>query len=573
MDPFVLLDDARRGSATLLTGLRRVDPVTLESLDETLRHGWAEGLHAFAWLPYDLGEAHAGLRDTAPGAVYWFQDRAAADPVDVLPDDGHAWLADVAHDVDRAHFGVAVADLQEVIAAGTSYQINYTHQVTGRLVGDPMALYARLRRRQPAAYGALARLPAPAAPWTLSLSPELFIRVADGSAVARPMKGTAPAWTDPVALREDPKNRAENLMIVDLLRNDLSRVAVPGTVAVSRLFEVERVGDLWQMTSTVSGRLVPGTTPADLLAATFPCGSITGAPKLASMRLIRRAERDGRGLYTGSLGLIDPATDELGWAMNLSIAIRTLEVDGEGRVRLGIGSGVVADSTPDGEWAECLAKAAFATGLRPTVTLKETLRVVDGVAPLGTRHQARLTASARELGFGPVEAVVEAAVRDTPTGAWRVAIDVAPTGAASVTRTPLEPPLSQVRLRLAEAPWVPGPLARYKTSARGLYDDAVRAASAAGAFDTIGFDAHGRILEGGRTSVFALLDGRWVTPPLDLGILDGVQRSAVLSDPALLGAGSVAEYPLTLAELRRADAIAVTNAVRGIVAARLEESP
>ena len=130
-----------------------------------------------------------------------------------------------------------------------------------------------------------------------------------------------------------------------------------------------------------------------------------------------------------------------------------------------------------------------------------------------------------------------------------------------------------MRLRLADAPWVPGPLARHKTSARGLYDDAVRAASAAGAFDTIGFDAHGRILEGGRTSVFALLDGRWVTPPLDLGILDGVQRSAVLSDPALLGAGSVAEYPLTVAELRRADAIAVTNAVRGVLAARLEESP
>ncbi|HSO69298.1 MAG TPA: bifunctional anthranilate synthase component I family protein/class IV aminotransferase [Arachnia sp.] len=573
MDPFVLLDDARRGSATLLTGLSRVTPVTLEGLDEALRHGWAEGLHAFAWLPYDLGEAHAGLRDAAPGALYWFQDRVAADPVTVLPDDGLGWLADVAHDVDRAHFGSAVADLQEAIAAGTSYQINYTHRVTARLVGDPMALYTRLRRRQPAAYGALAHLPAPAAPWTLSLSPELFIHVADGSAVARPMKGTAPARTDPGTLREDPKNRAENLMIVDLLRNDLSRVAVPGTVAVSRLFDVERVGDLWQMTSTVTGRLVPGTTPADLLAATFPCGSITGAPKLASMRLIRGAELDGRGLYTGSLGLIEPADDELGWAMNLSIAIRTLEIDGEGRVRLGIGSGVVADSTPDDEWAECLAKAAFATGLSPTVTLKETLRVVDGVAPLGARHQARLTASARELGFGPVDAVVETAVRDTSAGRWRVAIDVDPTGTASVTRTPLEPALAQVRLRLADAPWVPGPLARHKTSARGLYDEAVRAASAAGAFDTIGFDAQGRILEGGRTSVFALLDGRWVTPPLDLGILDGVQRSAVLSDPALLGAGSVAEYPVTVADLRRADAVAVTNAVRGVLPARLEESP
>lgn len=571
MDPFVLLDDARRGSATLLTGLRRVTPVTLGTVDAALATGWAEGLHCFAWLPYEFGEAIAGLRDEGHGALYWFTDRAAADPLAVLPADAHAWLADVAHDVDFAHFSARVADVQEAIAAGTSYQANYTHRVTGRLVGSPEALYARLRERQPVAYGVLAHLPPPAAPWTLSLSPELFMHVEGGTAVARPMKGTAPAATDASALRDDPKNRAENLMIVDLLRNDLSRVAVPGTVGVSRLFEVERVGGLWQMTSTVSGRLVPGTTPSGLLAATFPCGSITGAPKLASMRLIREVEREGRGLYTGSLGLLEPSDDDLGWRMHLSIAIRTLEIDAEGAVRLGIGSGVVADSTADAEWAECLAKAAFVATLEPTVTLKETLRVVDHTATLGQRHQARLSASARELGFAAVGGVIDEAVRATPAGRWRVAVDVSPDGSFSVARTSLDEVESDVRVRLADHPWVPGPLARHKTSARALYDEAISDADAVGAFDTIGFDDAGRVLEGGRTSVFAHLDGRWVTPPLDLGVLDGVQRAAVLADPGLLGAAAVHEHPLTVAELRRADAIVVTNAVRGVLPARLEE--
>ncbi|MHA6525364.1 bifunctional chorismate-binding protein/class IV aminotransferase [Tessaracoccus sp. G1721] len=571
MEPFVLLDDAASGASTLLSGFRRVSEVQLDSLDAALRAGWDEGLHCFAWLPYEFGEAIMGLCADGRAALYWFESRTATDADAWLPEDRHAWLADVVHDVDLPHFRDRVAQLQEAIAAGTTYQVNFTHEVTARLVGEPSALYARLRQRQPVAFGALSHLPPPAAPWTLSLSPELFLQVEGGTVVARPMKGTAPADSDPEALRLDPKNRAENLMIVDLLRNDLSRVALPGTVAVPRLFDVERVGSLWQMTSTVTGTLAPGTTPAALLAATFPCGSITGAPKLASMRLIRATEGGGRGLYTGSLGTIEPAADSLGWRMGLSIAIRTLEIGDDAGVRLGIGSGVVADSTAAAEWEECLAKAAFATTLEPTVTLKETLRVVDGVAPLAARHQARLDASASALGFGTVAGVIEAAVRDTPAGRWRLSLDVTPAGEVTATRTPLDPDPPEVRVRLATAPWAPGPLARHKTSARALYDEAVGDAVGRGCFDTIGFDASGRVLEGGRTSVFALVDGRWATPPLALGILDGVQRAAVLAEPGLLGADTVSEEILTVDQLRRADAVVVTNALRGILPARLEE--
>ncbi|MBB1484877.1 chorismate-binding protein [Tessaracoccus sp. MC1865] len=569
MDPFVLLDDALAGRATLMTDLARVDSVTLGTIDASLDAGWREGLHAFAWLPYDMGEAALGIGGDARGALFWFADRSEVDAEEFLPH-SPAWLTGTAHDVDRAQFSAGIEAVKEAIASGETYQVNYTHRILSRAVGDPRALYRRLRSRQPVSFGVLARLPEPAAPWTLSLSPELFINVEGSHAVSKPMKGTAPVTEHPSTLSRDPKNRAENLMIVDLLRNDLSRVAVPGSVDVPMLFEVERVGRLWQMTSTVRAELVPGTTPGHLLAATFPCGSITGAPKIASMHLIRALERDRRGLYTGSLGVIAPHDGPLGWHMTLSIAIRTVEIDGN-TARLGIGSGVVADSTADAEWAECRAKAAFAGSLLPTVHLREAIRVVDGVAPLADRHQERLSRSAAALGLPPATGVVHDAVRDAPSrGGWRLSVDLAPDGVVTVGVSPLEAVATPVRLILCGEPWEPTPLAGFKTTDRSHYDRALAAAAERGAFDAIGFDSGGRVLEGARTSVFALLDGRWVTPPLTLGILDGVQRAAVLADPALIGADEIDEAEFTVDRLLGAERLIVTNGLRGCLEATLE---
>ncbi|MDO5501387.1 MAG: anthranilate synthase component I family protein, partial [Propionibacteriaceae bacterium] len=365
---FVGLEDAHSGRRILLTGWERTDLIDLTTIDGVLADGWRRGWHGFAWLPYDLGEAHLGVRGRAPGAIHWFADRDEGPITHRKQSEG--WLAGPSHDIGEAEFRARIGDVHEAIAAGTTYQINFTHRITARAAGDPVELYRRLFERQPVAFGVLAHLPEPSAPWTLCLSPELFLRVDGGVATTKPMKGTAPAETDPGALSGDPKNRAENLMIVDLLRNDLSRVAVPGTVEVPALFEIEQVGALWQMTSTVRAELRPGTTPGELLAATFPCGSITGAPKLAAMSLIRELERSPRGLYTGSLGLIEPSDDALGWRATLNIAIRTLEIDPDApghNAQLGIGSGVVADSTAEDEWAECVAKAGFITGAGPTV--------------------------------------------------------------------------------------------------------------------------------------------------------------------------------------------------------------
>lgn len=571
---FVSLDDAHTGRSILLSSLQRTDLVDLETIDGVLADGWRRGWHAFVWLPYSLGEAHHGIRGNARGALYWFATREEAG-LRRQPG-GAGWLTDAAADLDEARFAARIADVQEAIAAGTVYQINFTHRIAARFAGDPVALYRRLFKRQPVAYGVLAHLPEPAAPWTLSLSPELFLRVDAGVVTTQPMKGTAPADTDPRALSSDPKNRAENLMIVDLLRNDLSRVAVPGTVEVPALFEVERVGQLWQMTSTVRAELLPGTTPGRLLGATFPCGSITGAPKLAAMELIRDLEQDPRGLYTGSLGLIEPDGGPLGWRATLSIAIRTVEIAPRApghNARLGIGSGVVADSTAEAEWAECRAKAAFAGGVGPTVDLIETMRVIDGVAPLAARHEDRLNRSAAALGFAPVDGVIRRAVNDTPPGGWRVRLQVRPDGAVDVTRSPLDEVVGPITLRLAPEPWEAHALARHKTTTRAHLDEAQRAAAARGAFDAVGYDAHGRVLEGARTSLFARIDGRWLTPPLSLGILDGVQRAEVLAHPALLDTDDITEEAFTVTDLLRADAVAVTNAVRGVLTATLEDTP
>ncbi|MDO5677933.1 MAG: bifunctional anthranilate synthase component I family protein/class IV aminotransferase [Propionibacteriaceae bacterium] len=570
-EPFVLLDDAHTGEATLLTGLQRVDEVRFATIDGVLADGWQRGWHAFTWLPYSLGEAELGIRDGGPGAIFWFGHRST-DAETTWLKQSEGWLAGAEPDVTKDEFGAGIAQVHDAIAAGTTYQINYTHRVTARFAGDPVELYRRLRERQPVAYGVLAHLPAPAAPWTLSLSPELFVRVEGGVAITKPMKGTAPAHTDPAELSSDPKNRAENLMIVDLLRNDLSRVSKPGTVEVSGLFETERVGQLWQMTSTVRAELLPGTTPGGLLAATFPCGSITGAPKLASMALIRDVEHDPRGLYTGSLGLLEPDDSPLGWRGVLNIAIRTLEIDpaAPGRnARLGIGSGVVADSTADAEWEECRVKAGFARGVGPTVSLIETLRVIDGVAPLGARHQARLTSSAAALGFhGVAGDAVAKAVAALPPGDWRLRLQVSPSGVIDATHTPLDETSGPVRIVLCAEPWWQDrSLARHKTTHRAHFEDAYTEAQQQGAFDAIGWDVDGQVLEGTRTSVFALLDDGWVTPPLTLGVLDGVQRAAVLSDPALIGATEIREAAFTVEQLRQARRIVLTNAVRDILTA------
>ncbi|WP_127996566.1 aminodeoxychorismate synthase component I [Piscinibacter defluvii] len=601
--PFVLLDDrdssAEHPTSRLYTGFVREhrcsDPATLEAVCAALEADQRAGLHAVLLADYEWGAKllGAGVRERDRDAslrVLMFEclERLARAQVDerlaTLADEPCGTL-DLHASVTGEEFGAAIARIHAAIADGETYQVNYTYRLTGRAYGEPLVLYRALRTRQPVAYGAFVALPEGAC--VLSLSPELFVRHAGGLATARPMKGTAGRITAPEGDSEtarllslDVKNRAENLMIVDLLRNDLGRIAETGSVAVPELFAIEPYATVFQMTSTVQARLRPEVDLAALLRAVFPCGSITGAPKHHTMGLIAAIESTPRGLYCGAIGWLEaaPPGRRLG-DLCLSVAIRTLvlgapQADGTRPLRLGIGAGIVKDSVAADEYEECRLKARFLTGLDPGFELFETvLARGDGSLPYLERHLARLQRSAAALGFEFDRDAAREALHDAAGQGdgrpQRLRLALAKNGRLGLSRAPLAP-LAEAVVDLLIAPQrLPDadPLAAHKTTRRAHYDAGVRAAEAAGAFDSLFLGADDRLVEGGRSSVFVRLDGRWWTPPLADGALPGVMRSVLLDDPAW----QAAERRLDLRDLARAEALVVCNALRGVLPARLRQ--
>jgi para-aminobenzoate synthetase/4-amino-4-deoxychorismate lyase len=617
-EPFALLDDAGASDAVptsrLYTGFVRehrcTDPAELDATWAAVQadlRGPAP-LHAVLLADYEwgaqlIGNAHHPAPADEPAALrllmFRRMARLSADAVSAwlaAQDDGApAGTLGLTPSVDDAAFDAAIAAIHAAIADGETYQVNYTYRLDGQAWGEPLALYRRLRERQPVPYGALIALPArsdDARRWVLSRSPELFLRHEAGLVTARPMKGTARRVAgDPLGdsetareLAGDTKNRAENLMIVDLLRNDLGRIATIGSVQVPQLFEIEPYATVFQMTSTVVARAQSSVDFPALLRATFPCGSITGAPKRHTMHWIERLESTPRGLYCGAIGWVDAAQDGAQRCEDfcLNVAIRTLTL-GEARnglrpLRLGVGAGIVMDSVAADERAECRLKARFLTALDPGFELFETMRGEPhyGIA-LMDEHLARLSRSAQALGFA-FDATAAHALLDeaeqTLTGPTRLRLALAHDGRLSLRQaalTPLPAERDGVRsapVRLVLSPQrLPdaAPLAAFKTTLRAHYDAGVAAAEAQGAFDSLFFTRDGRLVEGGRSSVFLRLDGRWWTPPVSDGALPGVMRALLLADPLI----AAAERSLTLADLQRAEAIWVSNALRGVLRAEL----
>jgi len=612
--PFALLDDATSG---MTGGERRSRWYTgyageffrpagvLNGLDDDLRAAWREGLHALIVAPYEFGEPLVGLPTSTetssvlPGhdgrlRVLLFRSMQVLSPaeVDALFDAwpeaaGAAGLFDCAASVDHTTYTRAIARIHDWIAAGDTYEVNYTYRLRMSAFGAPAALYRRLRARQPVPYGAFIGLPEGGA--ILSCSPELFFSHHAGKLIARPMKGTAPATGDvevdetrAIALAADEKNRAENLMIVDLLRNDLGRLARPGSVRVPALFEVTPFGSVLQMTSTVEAEVLPATGLADCLRALFPCGSITGAPKRRTMEIIDALEPEPRGLYTGAIGWIDAPTDDraMGDAC-FSVAIRTLVLSAPGtdslrKGELGIGSGIVHDSVADDEYAECQLKARFVTALDPGLSLFETMRATRDGVPLLDRHLARLERSARAFGF-PFERaemateVARACALLQGADDFRMRLSLERDGKVSITAAPLPPLRAPVSLRVAEQTReAVHSLPSHKTNLRAAYDAAWQAAEREGAFDAVFFNGDGTLAEGGRSTVLVKLDGAWWTPPLSAGVLPGVMRAVLLEDATPWLGGPLRERVLTRADVARAEAIAVCNALRGVVPAHFE---
>ncbi len=576
--PFVLLDDAREDG----TGARLYrDPVEIVVATRTedvapalarLRDAGARGLHAAGYLAYEAGAAlmPRGLRardgDTP---LLWFGlfDRCEAlkphAVAALLPDAAGAWAAGPVPRIGRDAYDEALAQVLEMIRAGDIYQANLTLRADVPIAGDPLALYARLRHGSAAGHGALV---ATGERHLVSLSPELFFALDDRALTCRPMKGTAARGDTPeedaarvAALGRDPKQRAENLMIVDLMRNDLSRVAVPGSVAVPALFTVESYPTIHQMTSTVTATLARARDAVDVIAAMFPCGSITGAPKQRSMEVIAAVEPAARGVYTGSIGRIDPDG-----SASFNVAIRTLTIEQDAAVaELGLGSGIVADSRADEEWAECLAKGAFVTAGQRPLDLIETMAFdPDQGMPLLDRHLERMRASAAALGFRfdrhGARNELQAATFRLRTAA-RIRLLLAQSGAIAIEVGPM-PTAFDRPLTVAV---VPLPVhsrdyrLRHKTSDRAFYD---AARAAAGTDEVVFVRSDGVLTEGSFTSLFVRRDnGTLLTPPLAQGLLPGVLRSQ------LIDSGRAAEANLSPDDL--SGTFFVGNALRGLMPA------
>ena len=540
----------------------------MEHADEAIR----DGKFVAGFVAYEAAAAFdAALVTEAPAdlPLVWFGVFDAPAPAPPLTDEPPPlvhWTSAISREEHRR----GVAAIRAAIADGDTYQINYTFRLHAHI--DPAAippLYAALARAERVPYGALLE----ADGWQLlSLSPELFFRVDHGRIVTQPMKGTAARglWLDDddaraAALATSEKNRAENVMIVDLARNDVTRVADIGSVRATSLFHVDRYRSVLQMVSTVEGRLRPGATLTDIFRALFPAGSITGAPKSSSMRLIAKLEHTPRGAYCGAIGFASPD----GHAV-FNVAIRTVTVRSDGRAEYGVGGGITWDSDAGDEYAEALSKAACLV-VHPEFELLETLRLDGGVAIRLDQHLARLTESATFFGFDVdpdrVRAAVAAETSRLPASAkaGRLRIRVSHSGIVIVERHQLEPrSRDPLIVAIATSSIDRGDRFLYhKTTARSVYDRHV--AEHAGVFDVLLWNDAREVTEFTRGNVVVELDGRKVTPPRSCGLLNGVFRGE------LLARGEIVEGVVRLDDLSGVGRMWFVNSLREWVAVDLRQ--
>ena len=572
------------------------DPVSIIRCDDAaeidaalaeIGRGAAADLHAAGFLSYELGYAleprlaplMPPVRDTP---LLWFGlfekprllsatilDRAFAEHGPPPP------ITQLTPGHDRDQHTAKVLRILDLIGAGDVYQVNLTFPIRFRYPGDPLALYGALRTGQPVAHGGLVAM---GDRTVLSASPELFLEVTGGRATVRPMKGTAARGADAdadraatAALRFDPKQRAENLMIVDLIRNDLARVSARGGVRTPELFNIETFPTFHALTSTVTAQLRPGLDLRAILAALFPCGSIVGAPKIRAGEVIADLEAGPRGVYTGAIGAISPAGD-----IDFSVAIRTAVVGADGEGRYGVGGGIVADSDPDAEYDEALLKARLLAELATDYGLIETFRwsARGGFVRLSA-HLDRLAASAGQLGFTfRRPEVLEALAQrhnslSRGDGDRRIRLVLTRDGGLTIADAAVDArPDRTLRLGVAEDRLDAGDAyLRHKTTRRAVYERAFVQASGLGLDEAVLLNRDGAVADGSRNSVFAELGGRLVTPPLDDGALPGVLRATLIAE------GRAVEGRLTLDTVRGATRWFVGNSLHGLRAARLIDGP
>jgi para-aminobenzoate synthetase / 4-amino-4-deoxychorismate lyase len=534
----------------------------LDRVDALARSGlWCVGYVAYEAAPaFDPAlETHA-----PPGPLAWFGVHKHPLPWPNEPANSEAevqWH----NPLSRTSFDAAMAQIHHAIGAGEFYQVNYTARLHGTFQGDPQTLFTALHRAQPNGYAAYLDT---GAAHILSVSPELFFDWQGDQLLVRPMKGTAPRGasanddeTLAAKLRSTPKELAENVMIVDLLRNDVSRIATPFSVKTPRLFQVETLPTVFQMVSDVTATTRPNTTLTDVFTALFPCGSITGAPKVRAMQMIKQLEPESRGVYCGAVGVVRP-----GGHATFNVGIRTVTLE-DSRALCGIGSGITFDATADAEWNEWRLKRGFLERASQPFNLLETLCLENGHLRHAPDHLARLARAAAHFGYpldsNLLDEPLQQLAASHPEGAWRVRLQLTREGEVLTEAFALSPTPSPVLLQLADTPFeaADSEFVRFKTTHRPHYD--AYTPTQAGIFDTLLWNTRGEITECTRGNIALLLDGAWTTPPLSCGLLDGVGRAQCLAE------GRLVETVVRLDDLPRVTALAFVNSLRGWVDAKL----
>jgi para-aminobenzoate synthetase/4-amino-4-deoxychorismate lyase len=578
----VLLDDARCNHVTVYecpcATVVAFEPRDVGSALSAIESHLAAGRHAAGYFSYELGYALEPrltplLWPDRKAPLLWFgifgscREATGQDAADLLASPRRAYAGPLAHEWDcGAHRG-RFKTIHALIRSGDAYQVNLTHRARFAFAGDAFALYASLRNAAQATHCAYVD---DGSRQILSLSPEQFFELsADGAIVARPMKGTAARFADMradaaarAALADSTKDRAENLMIVDLLRNDLGRIAEKGSVRVDGLYEIETYPTTHQMVSTIRARLRPRTSVTEIVHALFPCGSVTGAPKIRAMEIIRACESSPRGVYCGAVGAFAPDG-----SARFNVAIRTLTIDGDGG-ELGIGGAIVYDSRPQDEYAEALLKAQYYESVRRPIELVETLRHVPAAGFVRLeRHLARMAQSAERFGltFDRSRALESLqSVSQNGDCDLRVRLSLDEQNRFACSAVPLAPGPS-APWRYAVSPIAVAsddPFLRHKTDWRDVYDgEYARAMREEAADEIILLNEHGEVTEGSRTNVFVRRNGLLLTPPLDAGVLNGCLRQELFAQ------GACVEHRLVPQDLARADAVYLGNSLRGLVPA------
>ena len=567
-----------------LVPLRLVDPYrvwvahNLDDVPEVIRRAESE-VRAGSWVAgfvsYEAAPAFDGRLAVRPQPsglpLAWFAGFRGAVSEPTGPG-GEYRIGPWRPEISDARYGRDVDTIREFIRVGDTYQTNYTFRLRGRVGGDLRSLYTDLLGAQGGGYHAFLET---GRHTLVSASPELFFRWDGRRIESRPMKGTMARgrWEQEDSrfrerLLSSGKDRAENVMIVDLLRNDLGRVARFGSVQVERLFEVERLETVWQMTSTVVAETRPEVGLFDILTAMFPCGSVTGAPKVRTMEIIESLEASPRGVYCGAIGLLAPPGSGRSRA-EFSVAIRTLVADTRsGEAEYGVGGGVVYESTAAREYEEAMVKARVLSRRRTPVTLLETMRWEPGRGIwLRDRHLNRLRSSARYLGVTLREVAIadllEGLSGDEPL---RVRLLVSADGSASIDTVPLAPGPLVVGLAVDDRPIDRSDHLRYhKTTRREVYEQA--AARHPAADDVVLVNDLGEVVETTIANLVVRMGDAWVTPPIGSGCLPGTYREE------LLDRGTLRERTISVAELMAADEVAVVNSVRGWRTAKIVEGP